>query len=56
MKLEAQERPGKERPRRIVGGGVADIDKSGKVTLNGWEFEFTAKGPVQIKGGVIDLN
>jgi type VI secretion system secreted protein VgrG len=51
MKLEA-----KERLEIVVGAATLTIDKSGKVTLNGVEFEFTATGPVHVNGSVVHLN
>jgi type VI secretion system secreted protein VgrG len=46
----------KERLEIVVGAATLVIDKSGKVTLNGVEFDFTASGHVQINGALIDLN
>jgi uncharacterized protein involved in type VI secretion and phage assembly len=46
----------KERLEITVGAAKLVIDKSGKVELNGVEFDFTASGPVQINGSIIDLN
>ena len=51
MKIEAA-----ERLEIVVGAATLTIDKSGKVTLNGVEFDFTATGPVQINGSIVDLN
>jgi type VI secretion system secreted protein VgrG len=38
------------------GKGKIIVEKSGKITIKGTEFEFTASGPVKINGSVIDLN
>jgi type VI secretion system secreted protein VgrG len=38
------------------GESTLRMDKAGKVTINGQEFLFVAKGPVQITGKDIDLN
>jgi hypothetical protein len=46
----------KERFEITVGSAKLVIDKSGKVELTGVEFDFTASGPVQINGSIIDLN
>lgn len=46
----------KERFELTVGAAKLVIDKSGKVELSGVEFDFTASGPVQINGSMIDLN
>lgn len=46
----------KERLEITVGDAKLVIDKSGKVELTGVEFAFTASGPVQINGSIIDLN
>ena len=39
-----------------VGKSRLVMDKDGNVTLTGTKFNFTASGPVQINGKVIDLN
>lgn len=46
----------KERLEITVGAAKLTIDKSGKVELTGVEFDFSASGPVQINGSIIDLN
>lgn len=46
----------KERLEITVGSAKLVIDKSGKVELSGVEFDFSASGPVQINGSMIDLN
>jgi len=38
------------------GKGKIIVEKSGKITIKGTEFEFTASGSVKINGSVIDLN
>ncbi|BAP57586.1 hypothetical protein THII_3289 [Thioploca ingrica] len=40
----------------ICGKGKITVEKSGKVTIEGTEFLFTASGDVKINGKVIDLN
>lgn len=38
------------------GKSVVRMDKAGRITINGKEFDFSATGPVQITGKNIDLN
>lgn len=38
------------------GSSMLVLEKSGKITLSGTNFEFTASGPVKINGSIIDLN
>jgi len=39
-----------------VGESLFLMDKSGNITMNGTKFTFTATGPVQINGKIIDFN
>jgi len=38
------------------GAGKIVIEKSGKVTIEGTEFDFSSSGPVKINGSVVDIN
>lgn len=40
----------------ICGSSSITLENSGKVTIKGTEFEFTASGPVEIKGKDVDIN
>jgi type VI secretion system secreted protein VgrG len=45
-----------EKLELICGASKITLEKGGKVKIEGTEFEFTATGPVAVKGGKIDLN